>query len=115
MSANVLRRLALFSFVLAGVAAVADGAAAQALPPDSDITGKTVFLRPNAWLRYGESLVSKRYVIDSSRGLTLTGRGKCGKWACPVTHDNQQVFARLSNLGLSMGTAPGPLGKIIEA
>jgi hypothetical protein len=108
MSGKVLRRLGVLSIALAGLAVASGEAAAQAVPPDADVNGKTVFLRPGAWLRYGESLVSKRYMVDSSRGLTLVGRGKCGKWACPVTHDNQQVFARLSNLGYSVGTAPGP-------
>ena len=71
----------------------------------TDITGKTVYLAPNARLRYGESLLSRVY----SRGpaaLELKGRGPCTVFNCPVAHNNVNLFARRSRLDTDKPSGP---------
>ena len=80
---------------------------AEAAEPASgtDITGKTVYLAPNARLRYGESLLSRVY-SRSSAALELKGRGPCTVFNCPVAHNNVSLFARRSRLETEKPSGP---------
>ena len=78
--------------LLAGVAA---GTPASAVEPKSgtDITGQTVYLSPNARLRYGTSFLSRVYSFTSA-SLQLKGTGLCTPLNCPVSHNGVALFAR---------------------
>jgi hypothetical protein len=70
-----------------------------------DLTGKTVYLLPNSWLRYGPSLLSKLYTV-STPALELKGRGTCTTFACPVSYNGVDLFARRSKLDLAKPAGP---------
>lgn len=94
----------------AGVVAVAAGVPlSQALagPPagGEDITGKTVYLAPNAALRYGKSLLSRVYTRSAS-SLELKGTGSCTTFNCPVLHNGVALFARRVRLDIVRPTGP---------
>lgn len=74
-------------------------------PPGANIEGRTVYLQPNARLRYGEGLLSKVYARTNAT-MELKGRGRCTNVACPVMHNNVGVFARRSVLDFSRPSGP---------
>lgn len=65
----------------------------------TDIAGKTVYVIPLSWLRYGEGLVSRPYTFTRN-ALEVKGRGRCSDAACPVTVAGVDVFARRSRVDL---------------
>jgi hypothetical protein len=92
--------------VLAGAVTVV-GSYAQAAEPSegANIDGRTVYLQPNARLRYGEGLLSRIYARTNAT-MELKGRGSCSKVACPVVHNNVNVFARRAVLDLERPSGP---------
>jgi hypothetical protein len=66
----------------------------------TDINGKTVFIIPLSWLRYGEGLVSRPYTFTRN-ALEVKGRGKCSDAACPVVVSGVEVFARRTRVDLA--------------
>jgi hypothetical protein len=97
------------SFVAAAVTMCAAAPArAQEPAPNADVNGKTLYLKPTGWLRFGEELLSERYISNGSRYLEVKGRGVCSAVACPVTFNGQAVFARRSRLETSAQSTGGP-------
>lgn len=92
--------------VLAG-AVIVSGSHAQAAEPaaGANIDGRTVYLAPNARLRYGEGLLSRIYARTNAT-MELKGRGSCSAVACPVVHNNVNVFARRARLDLERPSGP---------
>jgi hypothetical protein len=77
-----------------GGALLSSEASAQARPrAGEDITGKTVYLEPGARLRFQASLLGRVYT-RSTVALQVVGRGKCSLLACPVTHNNVELWGR---------------------
>ena len=92
--------------VLAGALALGGPRVEAAEPgPDANIDGRTVYLAPNARLRYGEGLLSKVYA-HTNAALELKGRGRCTNVACPVFHNNVAVFARRARLDFDRPSGP---------
>lgn len=79
-------------------------ASAQTPPADYDGTSANFFISANSMLRYGDSLLSKRYMTVGSEGMQVKGRGRCTTAVCPVSFNGIDLFARRSRLRLD---APG--------
>ena len=104
MSMTVMRRVSFLSIVLAALTAGLPGAAKAVEPAaNADIADKTVYLIPNSWLRYGPSLLSRLYT-QNKLAMEIKGRGKCTFFACPVTHNTVELYARRSRLDLAKPT-----------
>ena len=74
----------------------------------TDINGKTVYLQPLSWLRYGEGLLSKPHTF-ARQATELKGRGKCTDVACPVVLNGIDLFARRTRLDLVKPAATSPI------
>ncbi len=103
-NSEMLARIA----ALAVVAGTAFGGAilpAAAAEPASgtDVMSKTVYLAPNARLRYGTSLLGRVYSRTNAY-LQLTGNGACTAFNCPVTHNKVALFARRSQVDVAKPT-----------
>lgn len=101
------RRLVAALAVAAAVTGASGAAHAQTPPPDFDGTNATFFITANSMLRYGDSLLSKRYMTIGSDGMQIKGRGRCTSAVCPVTFNGIDLFARRSRLRLDGGAAGG--------
>jgi hypothetical protein len=88
-----------------GMLVVGSGARAAEPAAGANIDGRTVYLAPNARLRYGEGLLTKIYARTNAT-LELKGRGTCSNTACPVVHNNVNVFARRAVLDLNRPSGP---------
>lgn len=90
--------------LLAGVL-FAGASRVEAAEPSAgaNIEGRTIYLAPNARLRYGEGLLSRIYARTNAT-MELKGRGSCSRVACPVVHNNVSVFARRARLDLERPT-----------
>lgn len=95
-----LRQLSLGAAAL-GIVMMVPVVPAHAAPPNGgeDVTGKTLYLAPNARLRYGKSLLSRVY-SNSASTLELKGDGVCTTFNCPVCHNNISLFARRVRLDI---------------
>ena len=91
------RKILIVSAILATLAATHLTAFAAEPTSGTDITGKTVYLAPNARLRYGSSLLSRVYSRTGAY-LELKGRGACTAFNCPVVHNKVELFARRSQI-----------------
>lgn len=89
--------------VMAGAAAFLAGAPqtvrAETPAGGTDISGKTLYVMPLSWLRYGEGLLSKPYTFTKN-ALEVKGRGKCSDAACPISVGGIDVFARRSRVDM---------------
>jgi len=105
-----MRKLALLMYVSVAALGVAvpHRSCAEGIPGATDITGKTVYLAPNARLRYGESLLDRVYARTNAT-MKLVGAGQCSAFNCPVLHNGQQVFARRGRLD----TEPPSTGLVV--
>jgi murein L,D-transpeptidase YcbB/YkuD len=74
--------------------------AAAALAEKTDISGKTVYVKPGSWLRYSDSLISRVYTTTKAT-LELKGRGACTTRLCPVSHNNVDLWTLRSRLDLA--------------
>ena len=87
--------------VVAGLLAASTGPALANSPGiGADITSNIVYLGPNAWLRYNDSLLSRVYTTTKAT-LELKGRGVCRTFLCPVTHNSVELWARRTRLDLA--------------
>ena len=91
--------------MLIGLSAQPTPAAAQVPPADFDGNDVMFFIAPSSTLRYGESLLSKRYMTVGTEGMQVKGRGRCNASVCPVSFNGIDLFARRSRL--SMDAAGG--------
>ena len=92
--------------MLAGLSAQPSLALAQVPPADFDGNNVMFFISPSSTLRYGESLLSKRYMTVGTEGMQVKGRGRCNSSVCPVTFNGIDLFARRWRLRTD---APGTL------
>ena len=76
---------------------------AEAPASGADVTGKTLYLAPNARLRYGPSLLSRVY-SRSAGALELRGDGPCTTFNCPVVHNKVKLYARRARLDVQRPT-----------
>ncbi len=79
--------------------AATPAARAETPAAGADVAGKTVYVLPLSWLRYGEGLLSKPYTFTRN-ALEVKGRGKCSAAACPINVGGIDVFARRSRIDL---------------
>jgi peptidoglycan hydrolase-like protein with peptidoglycan-binding domain len=108
MNVHKMRRVAIAAATLAVAGLSALPASAEPPAANSDISGKTVYLMPNAALRYGKSLLSRVYTRTGGV-LELKGTGPCTIFNCPVVHNNVQLFARRVRLDLAAPAGAGPV------
>ena len=92
--------------MLVGLSAQPTPAAAQVPPTDFDGNNVMFFIAPSSTLRYGESLLSKRYMTVGTEGMQVKGRGRCTSSVCPVSFNGIDLFARRWRLRTD---APGTL------
>ena len=85
--------LAIATSSLSAPAALADIAA------NTDLSGKTLYVKVGSWLRYSDALVSRVYTTTKAT-LQVKGRGACTTRLCPVTHNNVELWALRSRLDL---------------
>lgn len=107
MSVRHVLKPVLGSSLVAALIAAPMICAVEAAEPagGADISGQTVYLAPNARLRYTESLLSRVYARTSA-SLEIKGNGKCSAFNCPVIHNKVAVFARRARLSLERPTGP---------
>lgn len=98
---SAYRRLVAGACVVLAGTMFFEGSRVEAAEPErgANIEGRTVYLAPNARVRYGEGLLSRVYARTNAT-LEMKGRGRCSNVACPVVHNNVNVFARRAVLDL---------------
>jgi hypothetical protein len=104
MTANAISRLTIAALAGATLALAALPAAAEVPGANTDINGKTLYLRPNSWLRYSDSILSRVYTENKST-LEVKGAGSCKILLCPVMHAGVALWARRTHLDLVKPTA----------
>jgi Putative peptidoglycan binding domain len=92
----------------AAVVVGATGAwAAEPVPAMYDGKSTTYEILPGSQLRSGDSLLSA-IVFTMKPGDVVRSNGACTQFVCPVTFNNQNLFARRSRLRLPDGTVLPP-------
>ncbi len=111
-----LTGVALLALAISATTMQATPAGAQTSIPAAatDIANRDVWILPTARLRFGESLLSRRYLTNGVLPLLVKGRGTCSAVACPVTFNGQNVFARRLRVSLSDPGGGSPAGTCSE-